>query len=201
MGRTAFHEGAVNSHLEAHFSRLALQPDNRIFVPLCGKAIDLAWLRAKGQRVVGIELNRSAVEAFFAQLDATPEVTQQGSLLRYHADDIEVYVGDFFTLDAETLGPVDAVYDRAALVALPPDMRLSYGRHLVSITHTAPQLLIVYEYDQSQTDGPPFSVTGDEIATHYDEHFRIDHLSSTPIGGPLAERCSGAENAWSLMPH
>ena len=118
-----------------------------------------------------------------------PEVSKSGTLAHYGAKNIEIYVGDFFDLSAETLGQVDAVYDRAALVALPVEMRRLYTRHLMALTQAASQLLITLEYDQSQMAGPPFSVSGDEISAHYGDHYRPDLISSKAIDGQLAARC------------
>jgi len=198
--KTAFHEGAVNALLSRSFDRLALTPGDRVFVPLCGKTVDLAWLAAQGCRVVGIELSRSAVEAVFADMGVAPEISELGKLILFRTDGIEVFVGDIFVLSAEALGPVDAVYDRAALVALPEAMRVSYAAHLAAITNTARQLLITFDYDQAQMEGPPFSVDGDEVASLYGRHYRPLVVATKPITGSLAERCSGTEYAWLLEP-
>ncbi|MEO1224622.1 MAG: thiopurine S-methyltransferase [Pseudomonadota bacterium] len=198
--KTAFHEGEVNALLSKAFHRLALARGDRVFVPLCGKTVDLAWLAAQGCRVVGIELSRSAVEAVFADMGVATEITEVGRLISYRTDGVEVFVGDFFDLSAEILGPVDAVYDRAALVALPKAMRVSYAAHLVALTGTARQLLITFEYDQAQMEGPPFSVDGAEVTALYGSHYRPRIIADKPITGSLAERCSGRENAWLLEP-
>lgn len=198
--KIAFHEEQGNALLRAHFHRLSLQAGARVFVPLCGKAHDLAWIAAQGCRVVGIELNRSAVEAVFAALGADPEVESLGDLTRYSTGTLELFVGDFFDLSRERLGPVDAIYDRGALVALPAAMRTSYARHLTALTKTASQLLISYEYDQTQTEGPPFSVSDAEISELYADRYKQEHIAGAAISGPLAERCSGTENAWLLSP-
>ena len=85
-----------------------------------------------------------------------------GSHRRYSADGIDIFAGDIFEITADVLGPVDAVYDRAALVALPEGMRRRYAAHLAGITAVAPQLLVTFEYDQAEMDGPPFSITEEE---------------------------------------
>lgn len=196
----AFHEEEVNPLLLKTIGRLALNRGDRIFVPLCGKTNDLAWLSEQGYRVVGIELNQSAVEAVFSNMGADPDISVSGDHMHYKSGTIEVFSGDFFELSTQMLGPVDAVYDRAALIALPAPMRRSYAAHLTALTRTAPQLLIALHYDQTQMNGPPFSVTGDEIGRLYGEHYGPELVSSAPISGRLAERCSGTENAWLLKP-
>lgn len=196
--KTAFHEGSVNALLSQAFHRLALAPGDRVFVPLCGKSVDLAWLAAQGCRVVGAELSRSAVEAVFADMGVAPEISEMGKLILFRADGIEVFVGDIFDLSAKVLGPVDAIYDRAALVALPEAMRVSYAAHLAAITNTARQLLITFDYDQAQMDGPPFSVDGAEVTALYGTRYRTEIAAAKPITGSLADRCSGTEYAWLL---
>lgn len=198
QNKIAFHEERPNSLLSSHFSRLSLRDGGRVFVPLCGKTNDLAWLAAQGYRVVGIELNEPAVEEVFRAMAVSPRVERLGEHLLYRSDLVEIFVGDFFSLAADILGPVDAVYDRAALVALPPEMRKAYARHLTALTSAAPQFLISYDYDQTQTDGPPFSVPAEEIRQLYLDHYEQELVASVEISGPLSERCSGYENALLL---
>ncbi len=195
--RIGFHEADSNPMLSEFFDRLSLKPGGRIFVPLCGKSNDLHWLSAQGYTVVGIELNQLAVETFFAHEVGT-EITEQGACRLYKSNNIEIFVGDFFDLSDEMLGPIDAIYDRAALVALPASMRGRYVDHLANITKTAPQLLISFDYDQALMKGPPFSVPSAEIANLYDGVYRHKLLSSQEITGKLEEKCQGSENAWLL---
>ena len=198
--RIGFHEGSPNALLLAHLDRLELKRDDRIFVPLCGKAVDLDWLLEQGFGVVGIELNQGAVEAVFERIGLMPAKSCKGRLSHYMAEGMEIYCGDMFDLSVAELGSVDAIYDRAALVALPQGMRRAYGNHLAELGGRARQLLIGFDYDQSQTDGPPFSVPGDEIEAIYAHHYRCELLASRDITGPLANRCTGLEQAWLLLP-
>lgn len=196
--RIGFHEADVNSMLTTYFDRLSLKQGDRVFVPLCGKSNDLHWLSAQGFHVVGIELSQMAVETFFAQAGISVDITEQGGCKSYKSENIEVFVGNFFDLSAEMLGPVDAIYDRAALVALPIPMRNRYADHLASVTKAAPQLLISFDYDQAAMQGPPFSVTGSEVARLYGGIYHQELLSSQEITGKLAKRCQGSENVWLL---
>lgn len=199
-GQIGFHEMATNPLLVGNLPRLQLSASARIFVPLCGKSNDLAWLANQGHQVVGAELSQQAVEAFFAEHDMTPTMSQNGPLQSFKAGPIEIHVGDFFDLTAQALGHVDAIFDRAALVALPAELRRPYTAHLRDLTNTAPQLLISFDYDQSQMNGPPFSVPADEIHAHYDAHYSVHQISSKPITGALSQRCSGSETVWQLTP-
>jgi thiopurine S-methyltransferase len=165
-GQIGFHEGAPNAHLMQHAGLLG--PGRRVLVPLCGKAEDLAYLAAQGHQVVGVELVESAVRTFFEEHRAAPVVTREGSFTRYAAHDITVLVGDFLATTRELLGPVDALYDRAALIALPGAMRAAYVKQLRTLMPAgAPGLVVTMEYPQDRMSGPPFSVPEAELRAHY----------------------------------
>ena len=199
-GRTHFHEAHPNGFLTAHFGALGLAPGAHVFVPLCGKTVDLDWLLAQGHQVTGIEFNCGAVDAVFERLDMVPEVSDVGGLTRSKGAGITLWQGDVFALQAADLGVVDAVYDRAALVALPAPMRLRYAAHLQEITTSAAQLLVSFDYGEGRTDGPPFSVPEADIRTYYDTSHDMKVLQSVPIQGRLADRCDGFEQTWLLSP-
>ena len=181
----AFHEGEANALFVKHFDRLQTKEGARIFVPLCGKTRDIHWLLEQGRAVVGIELSQIAIDDLFAELGVEPVIETVGELKRYSAPNLEVYVGDFFALSHAQLGAVDAIYDRAALVALPEPMRAAYARRLAELTDIAPQLLISLEYDQSLMDGPPFSVVGEMVRELYKEQYELIELEAKPIEGGL----------------
>ena len=195
-GATGFHEGAPNRLLVEHAGALGLGAGDRVFVPLCGKTRDVGWWRDRGLRVVGAELNEGAVRELFADLGLEPEVTHDGPLRVYATSDLVVFVGDVFDVTAERLGPVDGVYDRAALVALPPDLRARYAAHLAAVTDAAPQLVLCFEYDPAQVDGPPFSVDEAEIERCYGDAyaFELAAVRAASLWGLEAR-----ETAWRLQ--
>ncbi|MEL6829297.1 MAG: thiopurine S-methyltransferase [Pseudomonadota bacterium] len=199
--RIAFHEKKPHQFLREHLKSLDLRKGDTVFVPLCGKSCDIDWLLSQGLQVVGIELNQQAIESVFDRLELAPRLSELGNLFRYEAGGLVLYLGDFFDLSAEQIGKVHATYDRAALVALPEDMRPRYADHLASITERAPQLTIAYSYDQKQTPGPPFSVPARKIKRLYADAYHCVPLDSRLIQGPLATRCSGEENALLLVPN
>ena len=196
----AFHEGEPNSLLVTHFAALGIPVGRRIFVPLCGKSQDMHWLCDQGYRVVGAELSRLAVEQFFAELGVTPVVSLAGRLERFEAGCVILFVGDIFDLDRETLGLVDAVYDRAALVALPTPLRERYAAHLVGLSGAAPQMLLTFEYDQTGQSGPPFSVLEPEVREHYSPAYRLDRVETRDVPGGLKGICPAQESVWLLNP-
>ncbi len=192
-----FHESAVNPLLVAHIDALALSKDARVFLPLCGKTVDIDWLLARGVRVAGIELSELAVHQLFERLGVAPAITRSGGLERRSAANLDIFVGDFFALTAASLGAVDAVYDRAALIALPAEMRTRYVTHMESITAGAPQLLVTLDYDQAKLNGPPFSVSAAEVQSVYGAR-RPTLLASHDVVGGLKGSCPATENAWLL---
>lgn len=177
--KIGFHNQEANRFLVQHFSALNLKEKSKIFVPLCGKTLDILWLLQKGYKVVGIELSQKAVEELFISLNIKPTIKTVGKLTLYSASDIEIYTGDIFDLDKSTLGKIDAVYDRAAIVALPLEMRKQYSQLMKNITACVPQLLITLVYDQSLKKGPPFSITDNELKEHYNNSYTIKLLQSS----------------------
>ena len=194
----AFHEREANPLLDIYFRSLALPAGSRVFLPLCGKTLDIRWLLAHGLHVAGVELSRIAVEQLFADLGVTPAITSVGPLDRYCAPGIDIFAGDILNLSRATLGAIDAVYDRAALVALPASVRDCYAAHLIAVTDRAPQLLITYDYDQRQQNGPPFSVDADEVGRHYGQSHAPRLLARADIKGGLKGKCPAEENVWLL---
>ncbi len=176
-----FHLSEVNPNLVERIDRLALKKGDRIFIPLCGKTLDIVWLLQRGYKVVGIDLSQKAIEAVFEQMQAKPEITVVGDLTKYQFERLELYVGDIFALTKEILGPVHAIYDRAALVALPPDIRKKYTRYLTRNTDSAKQLLVTLNYDQSLMEGPPFSITEEMVKRQYWNNYTIELLKDNAL--------------------
>ncbi|MEO1145171.1 MAG: thiopurine S-methyltransferase [Cyanobacteria bacterium J06638_22] len=193
-----FHRREANPALVKYFEKLSLAKRSRVFVPLCGKTLDIPWLLAQGYRVAGAELVEIAVEQLFDGLGVEPEISTLGQINRYHAPDIDIFVGNILDVSAESLGDVDAIYDRAALVALPQEMRSRYTAHLMQVTEKAPQLLVTYEYDQALMDGPPFSISSAEVTQHYGDRYYLSLLASNDVDGGLKSKCAAKENVWLL---
>ncbi|WP_277052277.1 thiopurine S-methyltransferase [Zestomonas thermotolerans] len=159
-----FHQAQVTPYLRRHWPALQLPADSQVLVPLCGKTLDMCWLAERGHAVLGVELVEKAVQAFFAENGLEPQISQHGAFTCYRADNIELYCGDFFALGAADVARCVAFYDRAALIALPEALRRRYREHLQAILPVTCQgLVITLEYDQTQMDGPPFSVSRTEM--------------------------------------
>jgi thiopurine S-methyltransferase len=194
----AFHESAANPLLVRHFKSLSLAKGSRVFLPLCGKTLDIGWLLSGGFRVAGAELSEMAVRQLLAELGVEPKISEIGNVKHYSAGNIDIFVGDIFHLSGNILGPVDAIYDRAALVALPEEMRKRYAAHLKEITAKAPQLLICYTYDQTLMEGPPFSVSNKEVRRLYGDSYELTLLESADVSGGLKGRGAAREDVWLL---
>ncbi|MBY6210735.1 thiopurine S-methyltransferase [Microbulbifer agarilyticus] len=193
-----FHNPDAHPLLVEYLDALELSAGARVFLPLCGKTLDIACLLQHGYRVVGAELSELAIQQLFAQLGAEPQVTKVGNAKLYSAGQLEVFVGDFFELTRDALGFIDAVYDRAALVALPETMRTAYAAHLIALTEGADQLLLAIDYDQSQLPGPPFCVDAAEVHRLYDSAYKTEQLGSAEIDGGLKGKVPAHEVVWLL---
>lgn len=179
-----FHLPEVNPYLLRYWPPLSLAKGAKVLVPLCGKSLDLMWLASNGYHVLGVELSEQAVEAFFSEQNLTPRITRQGVFKVYQADLIEIWCGDFFALDAGVLADCTALYDRAALIALPPLMRAQYAKHLNSLLRPGCQgLLITLDYDQTQKAGPPFAVMDDEVKVLLGFQWNLEVLDTQDILG------------------
>ncbi|HEY6096149.1 MAG TPA: thiopurine S-methyltransferase [Gallionellaceae bacterium] len=179
---TGFHQDDINPYLKRHWPQLKLAPGSVVFVPLCGKSQDMHWLRQQPHAVLGVELSPIAVKDFFHEAGQTPLELDGGKFDCCEADGIRLLCGDFFDLGKRELSNVSAVYDRASMVALPPEMRARYVKHLASILPSGCQiLLITFDYPQEQMSGPPFAVTPDEVTALYRDYADVRVLTQSDV--------------------
>ncbi|MEX2500301.1 MAG: thiopurine S-methyltransferase [Wenzhouxiangellaceae bacterium] len=161
-----FHRASTHPALESHWATVGSSASAEpVLVPLCGKSLDMHWLARQGHPVVGVELDRGAIEAFFDESGVTPTIDESGPMPSWSAGRITLFAGDFFEFN-----PPDRfslVYDRAALIALRAEMRARYLDHLASLMKPdARGLLVTLEYPQDRMHGPPFAVMPDELHSH-----------------------------------
>jgi len=158
-----FHQRTLNPYLTQYWPLLHVDRARSVFVPLCGKTLDMRWL-SESQPVLGVEIARNACIDFFSEWNVAPQIQRIGEFESFSARNVTILCGDFFALRAEHLRNVGGVFDRAALIALPPEMRTRYAAHLLSIIPAGtPLLLIAPEYAQHEMSGPPFAVAEAEI--------------------------------------
>lgn len=180
-GRINFHQAEFEEKLLEFFPKLGPKEYQAVLVPLCGKTKDLVWLSQLGLKVHGIELHEAAVRAFFDENNLHDYKKQQDhDFIQYSFQNLKISCGDFFKLNKNNF--YNLVYDRAALVALPKEMRKDYAKVITdSLRNGGKCLLITYEYDQSKLDGPPFRVDAEEVHELYGKYFKIEQLQNVEI--------------------
>lgn len=125
-----------------------------VFVPLCGKSPDMHLLATSSQ-VLGVELSEIACRDFFAEAGVIPAAGPLGSLQHGH---VTIWPADIFAVEPHWLQPCQHIYDRAALIALPPSMQRAYVTQLKALLPAATMLLLTVDYPQDEMQGPPFAV-------------------------------------------
>jgi len=181
-GQVGFHQSAVHPFLERWWPRLGVPAGTPVYVPLCGKSLDMTWLAARGHRVMGSELSAIAIRDFFAERGLEPESGVQDGFRRHAAGPFELLEGDALELVPAILGPVGAAYDRAALVALPPDLRSRYAASLARLLPAGARVLLVaFEYPQEMKGGPPFSVEAAEVRALFEPAFAVEEVERLDI--------------------
>ena len=176
-----FHQAEINTQLQAYWPRLELASDACVFVPLCGKSRDMLWLAAR-HRALGVELSPIAVRAFFQEAGLTPQRHEEGAFTVYAAQGVRLLCGDFFDLRPEQLSAVRAVYDRASLIALPPELRRRFVAHLNALLPIGVgMLLVTMEYDQAEMQGPPFSVEEAEVRSLFEPAWSVQTVDEVDV--------------------
>lgn len=182
QGRIGFHLPKVNSNLIRHCDNLIRLNTKNVFVPLCGKTLDLPWLARKIKKVVGIELVHKAVEDFFKENKISHSIKKCGKLKLFSSNYIDLFQGDFFDLRMDQVVQFEAIYDRGSIVAFDSGERQRYVNHLMSFLKPGGRiLLITLEYDQNCMSGPPFSVHTNEIKSLYTPYGVLELLETTDI--------------------
>lgn len=181
-GETGWHRDEVMPLLQKHWPALTPQRRGKVLLPLSGKTLDMPWLASQGHPVLGIELSAQAIDEFFSEHGLNDNIidTRDGPLHR--AGDIAILEADAFEVDTGTLTGIRYVYDRAALIALPPELRQRYVDTLYARLPVGTSvLLITLEYPQHEKDGPPFSVSEDEVHSLFSPAWQISLLERRDI--------------------
>lgn len=187
-----FHLPAPNPKLVGHWPGLGVPPEHEVFVPLCGKSVDMRWLAGQGHRVRGVELSPLAAEAFFAEAGETATRTPDGAHTRHEAGPVVILEGDVFAVEH----PLDAIYDRAALIALPPELRARYAAHLTRLARPgARMLLVTLSYAEGTRQGPPFSVPDTLVEAYYAESWELTRVEEADL--KAAEPARFADVDWA----
>ncbi|MGP1782626.1 thiopurine S-methyltransferase [Shewanella frigidimarina] len=177
-----FHLSAVNPLLVKYWPQLNLAANTQVFVPLCGKSLDLCFLAEQGHEVLGCELSEPAVQQFYQENSLAFKVSVVEDHQRFTTEQVTIFQGDIFTLPVLEPQSCTAFYDRAALIAWPEEMRLAYARQLTKlVSANSVGLLITLDYPQAELNGPPFAVSEDWVQANLGEHFKIERLACNDV--------------------
>lgn len=191
-GKIGFHRPKAHPMLAAHWHRLGAKAGSKVLVPLCGKTLDMIWLAEQDVMVQGVELSSKAACDFFQENNLPFSFNTHGPFEVRKGGSVEILTGDVFHLGPEHVAGISTIYDRAALVALPPEMRKAYAGHLKALFDASVTiLLITLAYPQHEMDGPPFSVSDDEVHALFEDRFSITCLQEEEVlhaHAPFKER-------------
>ena len=181
--QTGFHKSSVHPLLIKYLNSLSLEKGDTVFVPLCGKSIDMLWLNDLGYKVIGVELSELAVEQLFAENQINFTKIFEEKFVHYEYQNIRIYQGDFFNLNHDMLENTKAVYDRAAFIALPDDIAKRYTKKMYELfNENVKTLLITLEFEKKRgPTGPPFSTTIEKVNQFYKDYFNIRLLEEIDI--------------------
>jgi thiopurine S-methyltransferase len=186
-----FHLNDYHDFLKKH-GEIYFKDVSNVFIPLCGKSKDILWFYHFGKTVVGIELSDIACREFFLENHLQYNKSEYKNFQIYHTLDKKIYLinGDFFELNKDVLNfiniTIQAVYDRASLIALPFDLRKQYVKHMFRmLNNKIKYFLITMEFEpieKTQKEiGPPFSVTENEIKNLFEGYCTIKKIEERSI--------------------
>lgn len=197
-GRTPFHVDEVHAGLREDWPKLGLRPGSRVLVPLCGKSLDLDWLVLQGHEVLGVELSPIACHAVFERGGPVPAPRVEGAFSVWQRGPLTILQGDLFQLPPSLR--CDAIYDRAATVALPADLRTPYAATLAGcLAPGGPMVLVTFEDPAAGDAGPPFSVGEAEVRRLYEGCFHVERVSRSPYPGDGPDRAQRVRERWRLV--
>ncbi|XP_056018021.1 probable thiopurine S-methyltransferase isoform X2 [Ostrea edulis] len=173
--------------LEKHIDKLINGRQRiKIFVPLCGKSVDMKWLWDQGHTIIGVESVRSAVEEFFKEQSIKYTVSDLpdigGSVFTSEDERMKLYCCDLFKFNSKLEGGMNAVWDRGSIVAINRDERQRYAELLTSLlSPDCRYLLDTLEYDETKYPGPPFYLSEQEIHNLFGDKLSITRLDRIDI--------------------
>lgn len=182
VGKTFFHRSAYHPMLVEHIEKLINGRSNLvIFIPLCGKSLDIKYLYDLGHTVVGVEGAKSPIEEFFGEhnLEFTksdcPSVN--GSVYKNGDNRIRIYHGDMFDFNGKDEVKFSGVWDRGSFGAINKTDRPKYVELLTSmVTEDCQYLLNTYDYNPEQFSGPPHCFTDEEMLGYWGHKWNITRI-------------------------
>ena len=179
--QTGWHRSVYNDLMVKYWPRLGIPTDSKVLVPLCGKSLDMLWLAEKGHAIVGIEFTRVAVERFFSENNLEHTIVKHPSYIEFSSDRYTILNGNILAIPSDLI-QAEAWYDRAAMIAINPDLREDYVSQIRQQTKVgAVGLLITYSYPQEEMEGPPFSLNNDDVFKLFQDGFRVECLETIEL--------------------
>lgn len=177
QSNTPWHQSEPEALLTKYFPK---EKTKSALIPLCGKSLDVLWISKNSEKVIGVELSPIACQAFFEEQNFSYKTESYKDFKIFNSLNIELWCGDFFKLPTETYQSVDFIYDRAAIIALPPNLRQLYANKLIEIAQASTssdfQILMIGRVDEGLQDGPPFQVADAEIHKLFSEKLNLEIL-------------------------
>ncbi|XP_071963090.1 thiopurine S-methyltransferase-like isoform X2 [Antedon mediterranea] len=158
-GDIVFHNDFIYPMLQKHAEKLFDNQSNcRVFVPLCGKSLDMKWFADLGHSVVGVDVSEVGILSFFEDQgieyvkESVPEI--QGAT-RYKSKDgkITIYKANLFSMKKDIIGDFDCIWDNGSLVAINKQDRQKYVSTLTSLmADSCRYLLIALDFDPIKSE-------------------------------------------------
>ena len=176
-----WHRDAYNDLLTKHWGCIGSSKGDRVLVPLCGKSLDMLWFAKQGHSVVGLEMVEEAIQAFFEENKLDVVCDTVNDQIHHTSEPFTIIEGDIFNLKAG-LTQADAWYDRAAMIAIPPTKREAYVEQIRQFTKpNAVGLLITFDYPKEEMEGPPFSLTDNDVEELFSDGFELECLEQLDL--------------------
>lgn len=179
---TGWHMQQIYPHLVRYWERLNLKEGANILVPLCGKSLDVQWLVNQDYCVIGVDVSEKAILELKDSLGISFKNISKGPFKGYLTESVQLWVGDFLKMQSSYIPAIDAIYDKAALIALPANMRCKYAAVIKRLCEPHTQMMLnCFEYCQQEMTGPPFAVFREEAEKLYGERFAIELMHEESI--------------------
>ncbi len=180
VNQIGFHQDDIHKYLKNYWKKF-IQDFNitgkTVFVPLCGKSLDMIFLKDNGFHVIGCELSEIACQSFFQENEIEYTVHEITNFKLFKSQSIELYCGDILNLTQ--LSPIDIIYDRASIIALSDTLRANYISKIKELDADF-QFIITLEFDNKEV-GPPFSVSMENINNYYSDRYKVTKTVSQEL--------------------
>lgn len=176
-----FHNPQLNELFVKYHQRMLTRPGMRIFVPLCGKAVEMKWLVDHGHKVVGLEAAPVPCKAFFEENGIPYNVKEMKGIHgeKYESLDhnIVIYSCDFFLFTADICGEFDGIWDSGGLNSMDVEDREAYIRRIRTLMGKGCVNLTEFvNFDKSMVD-ITWSMTKEELQKVFGEGFIVEDLN------------------------